>query len=75
MATVTIHRFRLYDINTDAYRVSRRWATRDIIEKIGGEIIISPSAEVDASIVSSDIEGMTIMDYDPFTAGVFQKAS
>jgi hypothetical protein len=75
MATVKIHRFRLYDINTDSYRLSRRWATRDVIEKLGGEFVASPSIEVDAAIVSSDIEGMTIPDYDLFTAGILKQAS
>lgn len=75
MASVKIHRFRLYDINSDQFRLSRRWATRDIIEKLGGEIISSPAVEVDAAVVMSDIEGMTKPDYDPFTSGVFQKAS
>lgn len=75
MATVKIHRFRLYDINSDTYRLSRRWATRDVIELLGGQIVASPAVEVDAAAVNSDIEGMTIADYDPYTAGVRQKAS
>lgn len=69
MTTVNIHRFSLYDINADAYRISRRWATRDIIERLGGEIVPGPSVEVDSSVVSSDIEGMTLPDYDPLTSG------
>lgn len=75
MATVKIHRFRLYDINTDSYRLSRRWATRDVIELLGGQIIASPAVEVDAAIVASDIEGMTIAGYDPFVADIGRKAS
>jgi hypothetical protein len=70
MTTVNIHHFRLYDINSDSYRLSRRWATRDVIEKLGGEIVTSPAAEVEASVVNTDIAGMTIPDYDPFVAGV-----
>ncbi len=75
MTTVKIHRFRLYDINSETFRISRRWATRDVIEKLGGEIIGSPAVEVDAAVVSSDIEGMTIADYDPFTASIRLRAS
>jgi len=76
MSTVRIHRFRLYDINSDAFRVSRRWATRDIIEKLGGDIVPGHVVEVDASTVSSDIEGMTVPDYDPgATAMPRRKAS
>ncbi len=66
MATVRIHRFRLYDINSDTYRVSRRWATRDTIELLGGDIVESPAVEVDASVVGREIEGLTEIDYDPF---------
>jgi hypothetical protein len=67
MATVNVHRFRLYDINSDSYVLSRRWATRDVIERLGGEIVGAPAVEVDASAVASesDIEGMTLPDYDP----------
>jgi hypothetical protein len=65
MATVRIHRFRLYDINSDTYRMSRRWATRDTIESLGGDIMESPVVEVDASVVSREIEGMTEIDFDP----------
>jgi hypothetical protein len=65
MATVRIHRFRLYDIDSDTYRISRRWATRDTIELLGGDIIESPAVEVDASVVGREIEGMTEIDFDP----------
>ena len=76
MSTVRIHRFRLYDINSDSYRQSRRWATRDIIERLGGEIVPELVAEVDASLVNSDIEGMTVPDYDPGAAAhPWRKAS
>jgi hypothetical protein len=67
MAKVRIHRFRLYDINSDSYRISRRWATRDVIEALGGDLIEEPAVEVDASVVCSDIEGMTVPDYTPTT--------
>jgi hypothetical protein len=73
MTTVKIHRFRLYDINSDSYRMSRRWATRDIIERLGGEIVASPAVEVDAAVVASDIEGMTMPDYNPFSTGIIRK--
>ena len=68
MSTVRIHRFRLYDISSDSFRQSRRWATRDIVERLGGDIVPGLVAEVDASVVSSDIEGMTKPDYDPGAA-------
>lgn len=68
MAKVRIHRFRLYDISSDSYRISRRWATRDVIESLGGDLIEAPVVEVDASVVSSDIEGMTAPDYVPMAS-------
>lgn len=73
MTTVRIHRFRLYDINSDSYRLSRRWATRDVIETIGGDIVPGHVAEVDAAVVSSDIAGMTALDFDPGTAAVLRR--
>jgi hypothetical protein len=68
MPKIRIHRFSLYDINSDSFRVSRRWATRDVIERLGGELIETPVVEVDASVLSSDIEGMTPPDYTPVAA-------
>jgi hypothetical protein len=65
MSKVNIYRFTLYDITSDAAHQSRRWGTRDAIERIGGEILADTVIEVDASAVGSDIPGLTVRDYLP----------
>jgi hypothetical protein len=65
MNKVNIYRFTLYDITTDGPHQSRRWGTRDAIERIGGEILADTVIEVDASAVDSDIAGLTARDYLP----------
>ena len=65
MSKVHIYRFTLYDITSDNARQSRRWGTRDAIERIGGEILVDTAIEVDASAVDSEIAGLTARDYSP----------
>jgi len=69
--SVTIYRFRLYDINTDESRTSRRWATREAIERIHGEVLTDTATEVDASVVDTDIPGMTERGFDLGRAAAF----
>jgi hypothetical protein len=59
---VFIHQFRVYDITIDEYRISRRWATREAIERIHGEVIEGSVVEVDATFVDRD--GMTERNFD-----------
>jgi len=73
MSKVTVYRFRLYDITTDGTRVSRRWATREAIERLGGEILEDTASEVDAGAGASDIAGMTARDFDPHAHTGFQR--
>jgi hypothetical protein len=65
VSKVAIYRFRLYDISSDENRKSRRWATRETIESLGGEIIESSVVEVNASVVGAENMGMTARDFDP----------
>jgi hypothetical protein len=65
MSKVHIYRFTLYDITTDGARQSRRWGTRDAIERIGGEVLLDSGTEVDVAAVDSEICGLTARDYDP----------
>ena len=53
---VTIYQFRLYEAANDEMRKSRRWATREKIEWLHGEIL---------EFVGSEIFGMTERDFDP----------
>jgi hypothetical protein len=73
LSKVTIYRFRLYDITTDGNRESRRWATREAIERIGGEVLEDTATEVEASAVATDIDGMTVRGFDPHPRTGFQR--
>ena len=68
MTNVTIYQFKLYDIASDEFRKSQRWATREVIETLGGQIIEESAAVVDGSVVglgASSILGMTRRAFDP----------
>jgi hypothetical protein len=65
MSKVHIYRFTLYDITSDGARQSRRWGTRDAIERIGGEVLVDTGIEVEASTLDSEISGLTARDYSP----------
>ncbi len=73
MATVTIYRFTLYDIASDGKQKSRRWATREAIERLHGEILEDTATEVEASVLKSDIPGMTERDFNPRARTGFQR--
>ena len=64
MEKVMIHKWATYDGDSDTMRISRRWATREAAERFGA-VIESSAVEVDASAVRTDIEGMTIIGFDP----------
>jgi hypothetical protein len=59
MSKVTVYQFTKYDISVDGNRKSRRWATREAIERVGGDVLEDTATEVEAFAVASDIEGMT----------------
>lgn len=62
--TVTIYRFSVYDIQNDEQRLSRRWATKDAVERIrSGVAHEETAAEVDPALL--DDNGMTKRDFDP----------
>jgi hypothetical protein len=35
-----VFKFKIYDINSDAYKVSQKWATREYIENIKGAVVM-----------------------------------
>lgn len=59
---VQIFQFKMFDIGTDQFKQSRRWATREFIEKVGG-LMTGRSARVDEDLVSP--EGLTECDFTP----------
>jgi hypothetical protein len=57
-----VYRFRAWDIGNDCYQLSNRWATKERIEKLGGEIASDP-VEVDEgrlprTTAGDEVEGM-----------------
>jgi len=67
---ITIFQFTLYDIGSDENRKSRRWATREVIESLGGVVLEETAAVVDASVIApgaSSIIGMTRRGFDPYS--------
>ena len=65
MATVTVYRFRKYDIASDQKIVSRRMATRESINAIRGEVIEGTGVEIDDSRLDPMMDGMTPIDFLP----------
>jgi hypothetical protein len=72
VSKVTIYQFTLYDITTDGYRKSRRWATREAIERLQGEVLERTEVSVDERALASDIAGMTTRDFNPHANAGFQ---
>jgi hypothetical protein len=62
MGTVKVYNYtRRYDIEDDALAYSRRMATREYIELIGGTVIEETELEIDGSKVDED--GKTAIDF------------
>lgn len=70
MTTVTVYRFRKYDIVSDQMQVSRRMATREAIQSIAqAEVLKETAFEIDAREVGAEISGMTRIGFAPSVLG------
>jgi hypothetical protein len=70
MTTVTVYRFRKYDIASDQMQVSRRMATREAIQTIAqAEVLEETAIEIDASEIGVEISGMTRIGFVPSVLG------
>jgi hypothetical protein len=66
MAKVTIYQFEVYDIQSDQIVKSKRWGTAKGINKIAcDQMLEDTAAEVDDSVIYSDIHGFTPIGFDP----------
>jgi hypothetical protein len=75
MTTVTVYRFRKYDIVSDQMQFSRRMATREAIQTIAqAEVLEDTALEIDAGEVGAEVSGMTRIGFVPsiLGAGGFQ---
>jgi hypothetical protein len=63
---IAVHRFQVWDAASDTMKTSTRYATFDAIRDTAHGVAV-PGTEIliDASELSSDIEGMTLKDYKP----------
>ncbi len=72
MSKVTIYQFTKYDISVDGNTKSRRWATREAIERVGGNVLEDTATEVDPSVLGKEIDGMSERNFDPHPRTAFQ---
>jgi hypothetical protein len=73
MSTIKVYQFRMYDASNDEMRKSRRYATRERIDWLRGEVIEGTGVEIDATLLGSEVEGMTARDFDPHRQTDFQR--
>jgi hypothetical protein len=66
-----VYQFRMHDIANDENRKSRRWATREAIEWLRGQVLEETETDVDPSVLDSN--GMTERDYNPHALKGFQR--
>ena len=66
MAKVKIYQFWTYDGTNDRRLQSRRWGTLEGIAALKvGVPFMDSGIEVDEEAVRSDIDGLTVRDFDP----------
>jgi hypothetical protein len=71
---VTVFRFESWDVKTDQFIRSSRWATRQRIESLPARIV-GDGVEVPDEVLGREIDGMTDRNFDPHrtTPGEFQR--
>jgi hypothetical protein len=73
LGKVTVHQFTKYDITTDTSRKSRRWATREAISRVRGEVLEEVATVIDEAALNRDEPGMTDMAFDPHAFSGLQR--
>lgn len=73
---VDVFQFMVYSISADNMQKSRRYGTKEAIEKtVGGKVLFKSKCTIHRSIVESpntDIEGLTPIDFNPDVRTGFQ---
>jgi hypothetical protein len=73
MDKVVIYRFKALDIHDGETKLSERWGVKEKIAQIPlSEVLIETGIEVDASVVASDIQGLTSSRWMPSRPQTFQ---
>jgi hypothetical protein len=65
MTKVVVHRFQVWDSTSDTLKPSRRMGTVDAIKNTAHGVPVGPPVEIDASDLSTEIEGFTVQGYAP----------
>lgn len=75
MAIIAVYRFEMYDVHVDEMQQSRRWATLEAIERVGGQALVHTKIEVDDSHLGAEVAGMTDRNFNPHSqiSGGFQQ--
>jgi hypothetical protein len=73
MAKVTVYKVKLYNVATDNSLISRRMATVEGAESMGGHILKDTAVEIDSSQLESG-EQWTSRGFDPHANVGFQTA-
>lgn len=61
---IAVHRFQVWDSASDTMKTSTRYATVDAIRDTAhGVAVPGTEIQIDASDLSTEIEGMTVKDY------------
>ena len=72
MRTQVVYRFEMYSIESDEFRTSRRYGTRDAITNIGGNVIEDSKVSIESSQLGQDLKGFTVVDFNPSPRVGFQ---
>lgn len=59
-----VFRFRSWDIANDCFQESRRWATKEAIQRVMGEAV-GGGVEVEERLLGGEVDGMTARGFDP----------
>jgi hypothetical protein len=65
--TMRVYQFRVFEIATDRYRLSARWATPQRIASLGGDLV-GDGLEVGDDFMDPDVPGMVRFQWDPSKA-------
>lgn len=68
---VTVYQFQRFDITTGLWRTSRRWGTREAVERLGScfSILEDTATEVSEAEIWIDVPGLTEIGFNPHSQG------
>jgi len=73
MSKITVYQFMIYDAANGQMRKSCRWATRERIDWLHGEVLEHTAVQVDAQLIGGEIDAMSAINFDPHAVVGFQR--